>query len=234
MSYAPPGPPQGPYSQPGPAQQQGPGQQPKSRRGLLWAGIGCAVLLIVGLLIAVLAGVIFLFVRGGGSDSPRSTEPSTAATETFTGDTFTVQYPADWEKVPDDGNESTTGEVLEIAPSDHSAKAKIYRYHPSQTTDVATECAAQSAFLPMSFDGDDKATQEETDQADGRDAYHYSLSGSSSGLMEGEQGQDMHVDMWCMKDDENVVQLVVTTIGSTDPGPQAQQMLESWSWTSQD
>lgn len=209
----------------------GPGRGPmepwpprRSRPGI-WIALGCAVLVILLLLIAVTGGVIYLVTRGGQDET---TAPETAQ---YSGEHFSVQYPATWFSSEITADESEYGMVLEVADEeipddayDEFATNSVVVYVFDADLHALKECESQSGFVGYGWDDPGPPETIESATLDGREVPGYRATGEHA-------GQEAVAEMYCADVGDLVLQVAVETHGSTELSPEVRTILDSWTWT---
>lgn len=199
---------------------------PRRSRPGIWIALGCAVLLILLLLIAVTGGVIYLATRGGGEDG--TTAPEMAQ---YSGEYFSVQYPAHWFSSEIAPEESEYGMVLEVADEeipddayDEFATNSVVVYVFDADLHAVKECESQSGFAGFNWDDPGPPEKIESATLDGREVPGYRATGEHA-------DQEAVAEMYCADVGDLVLQVAVETHGSTELSPEVRTILDSWTWT---
>ena len=188
-----------------------PGQQPPSpprpRTGF-WIALGCVLILLVLVFLAVTGGVVYLVSRDRG----------------------TPAGPTTWYALHESAEAAETDGVAEVADEDiapddlfNLAENSVVVYMFDSDLHAVMTCRTQATWTGFAWD--ESVDPEEIDPItlDGKELAAHRTLGTHD-------GQDVVGEMYCADVAGEVVQIVVETHGATELSPEIQGILDSWVW----
>ncbi|MGY5764106.1 hypothetical protein ACXET9_02750 [Brachybacterium sp. DNPG3] len=217
--------------QQGQAGQYGGPPEPPRRRTGLWITVGCALAVIVLLLLAVTGGIVYLVAGRDGDGGETGTETTPAGT-VVESDGFTVVYPEGWSEGEREDYAIDAGQLVllrseaVLGEDDEAVRDSVTVYRYDSGLHAVAECRQQAIWIGFEFDYGSTSDAEELEMTtiDGVDAAHHRVTGTRAGF-------DAVAETWCMDDGDDIVQISVESYGDTALSPEVEGIVESFTWT---
>ena len=210
-----------------------PGQQPPSpsrpRTGF-WIALGCVLILLVLVFLAVTGGVVYLVSRDRGTPAGPTATADGPELVTVEHEFFSFSYPATWFDLHESAEAAETDGVAEVADEDiapddlyNLAENSVVVYMFDSDLHAVMTCRTQATWTGFAWDESEDPEEIDPITLDGKELAAHRTLGAHD-------GQDVVGEMYCADVAGEVVQIVVETHGATELSPEIQGILDSWVW----
>ncbi|WP_157236046.1 hypothetical protein [Brachybacterium sp. P6-10-X1] len=196
---------------------------PRRSRPGIWIALGCAVLLILLLLIAVTVGVVHLLTRDGGEDGATAPETVQVSQEYFS-----LRYPAEWFEGEISEDSASSGMVLDLrdeqVEGEEVATNSLVVYVFDATLHAKSECERQAIWIGYLWDEVGDPTTIDPITLDGKELPSHRALGTHD-------DREAVSEMYCADVGDQVLQILVETHGAAEVSPEIRAILDSWRWS---